>query len=251
MRGILNRFRRAESPPSELPTDSRQLLRDAKAEVTRAKGALEIAKQGTARARQIIADADVAEATARADEEAWIASVTDGVTRGVADAAAGDVTLAARAEASRAASHRAMIAAKGAAAALDQSEWSGTLDRMVRVEVTAAELEARENLERAETTVKEAIGQIVRETAEPFLRRAEELHAEFVELLPHICGARHQFNGARFGSNPQEFIDRFDAVAEFRFPSFERRHDALREITSPWMEFRNRLLDDSDAKFRE
>ena len=246
----IRKLRRVETAA---PPDSRQALRAAKAQVVRATRSVETAKLGTARAREIIARADRAAREADEAEKAYGDSVTEWAARGMVGEVAGAPALLAKSNAARAHAVNARLVADGVAASLTQALWDPGRERMVNRDnhSTTEEREARDALEQAQANVKDAIGQIMREEAEPLLRRALALHDELAQLLPALSGARHytRFSGVHFGSNPQEFIERYNRLAEFRVPTYDREQERLNTITGPWLDFAQRLLNDSDAQF--
>ena len=204
----IKKLRRVETaaPPDarQVIPDSRQALGAAKAEVVRATRSVDSAKLGTARAREIIARADCAAREADDAEKAYADSIVEWAARGMVGDLAGDSALLAKSNAAHGQAVNARLVADGVAASLTQALWDPGRERMVNRDnhSTTEEREAREALEQAEASVKEAIGQIVRAEAEPILKRALAHIDGLTKLLPDLCGARHyaRYSGVHFVS---------------------------------------------------
>jgi hypothetical protein len=250
-------FRSAEQPSLQDACEPlRRELDEAKAAVIRAQQEVETQERNTERLKATIAEAERAETEAAAADKAAEDSVTAQVqSRGAVGDVPGDPELFEKARTAWARVESLRLVARGIRASLTQKVWDRQREQVVTHEMymTADELEAREKLERAKDRVEIIIGQIVRDAADPIMQRALELHAELVELIPALCGARHftRFNlPAYFGSNEQDFITSFERIAQFRVPTFERNMDDLHEVIRPWTDFQERLREDSNAQFK-
>ena len=260
MRAVLEKLRRAGG---ETPPDPRQGLRDAKLEATRARQALAVAQGVTARAREVIADADAAEQAALDAEKAYTDSIGAWAARSMLGDVAGDPGLHAKSKAARsAADHARLVAQSVADTQTHQQRWDEGLGRMVDIggAMSREEKEAHEGVERADYSIKAEAGSIVRQAAESRLKQL--LKGPFAELtecklLPSLYGARFLArSNSQWPSDWSGFVADFDAIAaQIRFPRFEvapnpRAIDGeLLEQVSRWTKFGYALMDDSDAEF--
>ena len=261
MRAVLEKLRRAggETPAP----DRRQGLRDAKLEATRARQALEAAQRVTARAREVIADADAAERAALDAEKAYTDSIGAWAARGMVGDVAGDPGLHAKSKAARAAADHARLVAQSVADTLTHRQrWDEGRQRMLDIgeAMSGEEKEAHEAVERAEYGVKAEVGSLVREAAESRLQQLlKGPFAELIEckLLPSLYGARFFARGnSQWPADWSSFVADFDAIAALlRFPRFEvgpnpkAIDEKLLEQASRWTNFGYALMRDSDVEF--